>query len=84
MSTSVKRSRLTIDLPAEVKRRLRLVAAHRNVSIRQYVSEVVERRLIEDWVEMTEQEEPLALTAEADPVLGELWDNERDAAYDAI
>ncbi len=29
-------------------------------------------------------EEFLALTAQADPVLAELWDNEKDAAYDRL
>ena len=29
-------------------------------------------------------EKMLVLTARADPVLAELWDNERDAAYDRI
>ncbi len=29
-------------------------------------------------------EELLALTAESDPVLAGLWDNERDAAYDRL
>ncbi len=29
-------------------------------------------------------EELLALTAQADPVLAELWDNEKDSAYDRL
>ena len=29
-------------------------------------------------------EDLLSLTAEADPVLAELWDNEKDAAYDQL
>jgi excisionase family DNA binding protein len=29
-------------------------------------------------------ESPLELTSKSDPVLAELWDNERDAAYDRI
>jgi len=84
MSTTAKRSRLTIDLAADVKRRLRLIAAHRDVSIRQYVLETIEERLAKDWVELTEQEELLTLTARSDPVLAELWDNEKDAAYDGV
>ena len=84
MSTTAKRSRLTIELSADVKRRLRLIAAHRDVSIRQYVLETIEERLAKDWVELTEQEGLLTLTARSDPVLAELWDNEKDAAYDAI
>ncbi len=35
-------------------------------------------------VELAEQEGLLALTAQADPVLAELWDNEKDAAYDRL
>jgi len=84
MTAVAKRTRLTIDLPAEVKRRLRLVAAQRDVSIRQYVLETIEERLAKDWVELAEQEGLLALTAQADPVLAELWDNEKDAAYDRL
>ena len=84
MSTAIKRVRLTIDLPMEVKRRLRLVAAQRDVSVRQYVLETLEKQLAEDWTEPGEQEAILALTAKADPVLAELWDNEKDAAYDRL
>jgi hypothetical protein len=84
MVTIVKRSRLTIDLPAEMKRRLRLVAAQRDISMRQYLLETIERQLAEDWVELVEQEGLLALTTQADPVLAELWDNEKDAAYDHL
>lgn len=84
MSTVAKRTRLTIDLPADLKRRLRLVAAQRDVSIRQYMLETIEERLAEDWEELIEQEGLLTLTAQADPVLAELWDNEKDAAYDKL
>lgn len=84
MTKVVKRTRLTIELPAEVKRRLRLVAAQRDVAVRQYVLEMIEERLEKDWVELAEQEGLLALTAQADPVLAELWDNEKDAAYDQL
>ncbi len=84
MVTTVKRSRLTIDLPVEMKRRLRLVAAQRDISMRQYLLETIEQQLAQDWVELAEQEGLLALTAQADPVLAELWDNEKDAAYDQL
>lgn len=84
MSTVAKRTRLTIDLPADLKRRLRLVAAQRDVSIRQYMLETIEERLAEDWEELIEQEGLLTLTAQADPVLAELWDNDKDAAYDKL
>ena len=82
MATDAKRARLTLDLPVEVKRRLRLVAAHYGVSVLEYILQAVEERLAEDWQEMAEYEGLLALTARDDPVLAELWDNEKDAAYD--
>ncbi len=84
MATIEKRTRLTIDIPAEVKRRLRLVAAQRDVSVRQYVLEVLEEQLTKDLAEMAEREGLLALTARSDPVLSGLWDNEKDAAYDRL
>lgn len=84
MSPSVKRNRLTIDLEADTKRRLRLITAHRDISIRQYVLQTIEEQLEKDWIELAEQEGLLALNARSDPVLAELWDNEKDAAYDRI
>jgi hypothetical protein len=45
MDTSSKRTRLTVDLPAEVKQRLRLVTTLQNISIRQYVLIALEERL---------------------------------------
>lgn len=84
MTTITKRARLTIDLPAEMKRRLRLVAAQRDVSLRQYALETIGERLAKDWVQLAEQESLLSLSAQTDPVLAELWDNEKDAAYDRL
>jgi len=82
--TTEKRIRLTIDVTPEVKRRLRLAAARLDVSMRQYVLEVLEERLAEDLPSFIGEEGLLALTAEADPVLAELWDNDKDAAYDRL
>jgi predicted transcriptional regulator len=84
MATTTKRSRLTIDIPADLKRRLRLIAAHRDISIRQYVLDTIEEQLAKDWVGVADQEGWLALTAGSDPVLAEIWDNDKDAAYDNV
>lgn len=84
MDVSSKRTRLTVDLPSEVKQRLRLITARQDISFRQYVLEALEERLDRDWAELAEQEGFLALSAQADPVLAELWDNGRDAAYDRL
>lgn len=80
MESSTKRPRISIDVQPEVRRRLRLAAAKRDLTLRQYVLEAIEFRLREDLGD--DGEEALALTAKADPVLAELWDNPKDAAYD--
>ena len=84
MSDDVRRSRVTIDLPCDVERKLRWVAARRGVSLRRYVLDTITERVKRDWAEAVQYEGLLAMTAESDPVLGDLWDNERDAAYDTV
>jgi hypothetical protein len=79
IDAKTKRPRLTIDVQPELRRRLRLAAAKRDVSVREYVIETLRLKLRED---LGEPEEDAALTARTDPVLAELWDNARDAEYD--
>jgi uncharacterized protein (DUF1778 family) len=81
MQSSVQRPRISVDVIPEVRRRLRVAAAKRDVTVRQYVLEALEERLRED---LGEEAELTALTASTDPVLAELWDNPRDAAYDRL
>jgi uncharacterized protein (DUF1778 family) len=81
MESSTKRPRISVDVLPEVRRRLRMAAAKRDVTVRQYVLEAIEERLRED---LDDSEGMLALTARADPVLAELWDNPRDAEYDRL
>lgn len=69
-------------MPPEVRRRLRLAAAKRDLTVRQYVLEAIEERLREDLGD--EGEGVLTLTAKADPVLAELWDNRKDAEYGRV
>ena len=77
------RIRLTIDVPRELKRRLRLVSAKLDITMREYLLQVLEEHLARD-LPAGEGEELLALSSESDPVLAELWDNDRDAAYDDL
>jgi uncharacterized protein (DUF1778 family) len=81
MQSSVQRPRISVDVIPEVRRRLRVAAAKRDVTVRQYVLDALEERLRED---LGDEAELTALTARADPVLAELWDNPRDAAYDRL
>ena len=76
MESSAKRPRISVDVLPEVRRRLRLAAAKRDLTVRQYVLGAIEERLREDLGD--DGDATLALTAKADPVLTELWDNPRD------
>ncbi len=86
MPRAVKRaakraSRVTINVQAEVRRQIGLAAARRNVSIRKYLLGAIEERVRED---LSGSENFLSMTAQADPVLAELWNNPRDARYDKL
>jgi hypothetical protein len=74
-----KRPRISLDVQPEVRRRLRLAAAKRDLSVRRYILDAIEERLREDLGDTI-----LGLTAKADPVLADLWDNRTDAAYDRL
>jgi uncharacterized protein (DUF1778 family) len=82
MKQTAKRPRISLDVDPGVRRLVRLAAAKRDVSVRQYVIDALEERLREDLGD--DSKELVALTAKADPVLAALWDNERDAAYDRL
>ena len=82
LESAAKRPRISIDVQPEIRRRLRLASAKRDLTIRQYVLEAIEDRLREDLG--GDAEGMLALTAKADPVLAEVWDNRRDAEYDRL
>ncbi len=83
MTPDTRPARLSIDVTRETRRRIRLAAALREQSIRQYVSEAIESRLGDDLAGELPTD-LLALRASADPVLAELWDNPEDARYDDL
>ena len=82
MEPSAKRPRISIDVQPEVRRRLRLAAAKRDLTVRQYLLEAIQDRLREDLG--NEADGVFALTAKADQVLADLWDNRKDGAYDRL
>ena len=73
-----RRARLSIDISASERRRIRLAATQRDESIRDYVVRAIEAQLTADL----ESANLTAMTDAADPALGELWKNSKDAAYD--
>ena len=82
MQSAAKRPRISLDVEPEVRRLVRLAAAKRDVSVRQYIMEALQERLREDLGE--DADRLVALTAKADPVLFALWNNDKDAAYDRL
>jgi len=78
-----RRARLSIDDSAATRRRVRLAAARRDQSIRDYVVEALTERLREDLGD-EQLDEAGALTDTADPVLGRLWRNAADSVYDDL
>ena len=76
------RERLSIGVLPEEHKRIKAYAALHGETIREYVVESVRERLRQE----AEERELSALTMNLnqDPVLKELWDNEKDAAYDKI
>ena len=75
-----RRARLSIDITASERRRIRLAATRRDESIRDYVMRAIEAQLLTDL----ESANLTAMTDAADPVLGDLWKNSKDAAYDDL
>lgn len=82
VTTHQRGARLSIDVSTDVRRRIRVAAARRDQSIRDYVWEAVEARLKQDMIDDPSGAGLVSLTERADPVLGDLWDNPKDAAYD--
>lgn len=73
---AIDRARLTIDLESALHGKLKVIAARKGTTMRQYCVEAIEHRVAEERAEY--------LTAEEAPVLAELWDNPDDAIYDDL
>jgi uncharacterized protein (DUF1778 family) len=76
------RERLSIDVLPEEHKRIKAYAALHGETIREYVIESVRERLRQEAEERGLS--ALTMNLNQDPVLKELWDNEKDAAYDKI
>lgn len=76
-----KRPRISIDVDPDFRRRVRVAAAQREVSVRDYVLGALEAQLRED---ASGEDRVAPLNWLADPVLAELWDNPFDARYDEL
>lgn len=92
MSSPPRRTRLSIDVSVESRRRLRMAAARRDQSIRDYVWEAVAARLDRDTppsghapaVGAVAGHPGTQMTPQSDPVLADLWMSTADAIYDDL
>lgn len=84
MEAYSKRPRISLDIYPEVRRRLRLAAAKKDMTVRQYLLNAIDTHLNDDLKGIENTEQLLALTKKTDPVLAELWDNKKDAEYDTL
>ena len=82
--TTAGYARLTVSVPLELKQRVQLICTRRRLSMDEYLMEALEERLANDLTLSGDDGSWLTLTARADPVLAELWSNEKDAAYDRL
>ncbi len=83
MASIRKSTRLSIALSSEERHQIQMAAALQDVSIREYVLHAVKERLEKDFASQNHAS-LLMLSAETDPVLAALWDNEKDSVYDRL
>lgn len=80
MAIANKRERLTIDLTPEEHRRIKSYAAYQGKTLKEFVIESIRTRIALD----SEQEDLKMLITKPTSILMELWDNDKDAAYDKL
>lgn len=78
---AIERNRISLDVRPEEHRRIKASAVLRGQSLRQYVLEAVWERLRNE--RETSDLSTLTGALAHDAVLKQLWENDRDAAYDA-
>ena len=80
VETRRKHFRLRVDVDPEEHRKIKISAVAHNETIREYVVRAIREQLSYDL----EYDYLLSMTEQADPVLAELWDNEKDSVYDKL
>jgi len=75
-----KRERMSIDVFPEEHKQIKIFAAIHGETIREYVMESVRERLSRE----KEDTQLMTMTTKINQPLKEIWDNEKDTAYDKI
>lgn len=78
--TLTHRERLSIDVLPNEHRQIKTCAALHGQTIREFVLAGIRERLRQE----IEDQDLSLMTTYPDKVLQELWDNEKDAAYDRL
>ena len=77
---SYTRNRLSIDIDPEEHQKIKVFAVLQGKTIREYVLESIRERLDRE----SEEKQLLAMTTQINPVLKEVWNNEKDDIYNEI
>lgn len=79
---TVKRERLSVDVLPDEHRLIKTYAAMRGETIRDYVLDSVKERILKE----KEKKELQVLSSDlaGDPVLENLWNNQKDSVYDEL
>lgn len=80
--TNVTRDRLSIDVFSEEHKKIKVYASLHGQTIREYVLEIIRERLRQE--NKKKEFSILGRQLDQDPVLKELWNNKKDAAYDKL
>ena len=80
MPVTIKKERLTIDLPAAEHRKIKAYAAYKGESLREFVLESIKARIERD----AEEEDFLNILTKTTTLLEDLWNNKKDSAYDKL
>jgi len=74
------RNRLSIDVNPEEHQKIKLFATLQGTSIKEYVLTSIRERLERE----SEEKQLLAMTNQINPALKEVWDNDKDEAYNEL
>jgi uncharacterized protein (DUF1778 family) len=74
------RRRLSIDLDPEEHQKIKVFATLYSTSIKEYVLTSIRERLNRD----SEERQLLSMTSQITPALQEVWDNNKDDAYNEL
>jgi len=80
VSVSAKRDRLTIDIAPEEHRKIKAYAALHGKTLKEFILESIKTQMERD----AEEADLHSMTTKPTSALKEVWDNEKDSAYDEM